>query len=179
MKALARAMVLGVVLSVLVPAAPAVGGNISRCGAVTLDDRPKLGQTENWDYDEYQRRHNRYQERHPEVFASGYLAGKHFYVGFTKNVCWHLKRFRKGLSQKWRARAFLADWTFRELRRAQGCANEHFDNKWLDMQGTGVDVWRNKLEVMFKRNTERRREYIERRCGTVDIRFTEGEVGPD
>ena len=162
----------------ILPASPAGAEDISRCGAVALEDRPKLGQTRNWDYSEYQRRLNRYQQRHPEVFASGYLSGKHFYVGFTKNVCWHLKRFRKGLSQKWRVRAFEADWTYRELRRAQACANEYFDNKWLNMQATSADVWRNKLEVMFKRNTERRRDFIERRCGTVDIRFVEGEVSP-
>lgn len=164
--------------TLMVPAAATAGEDLSRCDAVELKDRPRLGQSENWNYRRYQRRHNEYQRNHPEVFAGGYLSGKHFYVGFTHDVCAHLKRFRRGLPDKWRARAFHAKWTFRELRRAQECINEHFDNRWLNMQGTGTDVWRNKVEVMFKRNTERRRRYIERRCGTVDIRFTEGEVGP-
>lgn len=47
------------------------------------------------------------------------------------------------------------------------------------MQATSTDVWRNKVEVMFKKNTKSRRDYIESRCGTVDIRFTEGSVSPD
>ena len=163
----------------LVPSAAPAEEDLSRCDAVELEDRPKLGQTENWNYREYQRRHNTYQRNHPEVFAGGYLAGKYFYVGFTEDVCKHLRRFRNGLPQKWRARAFHANWTFREMRRAQGCANEHFDNRWLNMQATSTDVWRNKVEVMFKKNTKSRRDYIESRCGTVDFRFTEGTVSPD
>ena len=167
------------VATLVVPAVATAAEDLSGCDAVELKDRPRLGQSNNWNYSEYQRRHNEYQRNHPEVFAGGYLSGKHFYVGFTHDVCAHLKRFRRGLPDKWRARAFHANWPFRELRRAQECINEHFDNRWLNMQATGVDVWRNKDEVMFKRNTEPRRRYIERRCGTVDIRFTEGEVSPD
>jgi hypothetical protein len=64
------------------------------------------------------------------------------------------------------------------LRRAQDCVNEYFDRRWLRISATGVDVWRNKLEVMFEKNTKDRRRFIEKRCGTVDIRFTEGRVGP-
>ena len=163
----------------LAPSAATAEEDLSRCGAVELEDRPKLGQSENWDFRRYQRRHNEYGRNHPEVFASGYLSGKHFYVGFTEDVCRHLKRFRNGLPQKWRVRAFHANWTFRQLRRAQECANDHFDNRWLAMSATSTDVWRNKVEVMFEKNTKRRREFIEEKCGTVDFRFTEGTVTPD
>lgn len=163
----------------LVPSVALAEEDLSRCGAIELEDRPKLGQSRNWDYSRYQRRHNEYQRNHPDVFASGYLAGRHFYVGFTEDVCRHLKRFRKGLPEKWRVRAFHANWTYRQLRHAQKCANEYFDKRWLNMSATSTDVWRNKVEVMFEKNTERRRRFIRRECGTVDFRFTEGRVVPD
>ena len=166
--------------SLIAPTGATATGTHSKCGAVELEDRPRLGQSSRWNHKYHQRRLNVYQHNHPEVFASGYLSGEHFYVGFTENVCWHLDNFKDGLRDgKWRVKAFHADWTFVELRSAQRCANRYFDNRWLNMQGTGVDVWRNKLEVMFKRNTESRRNFIESRCGTVDIRFTEGSVSPD
>ena len=167
-------------VSVLIPAGPSRAEDLSRCGAVELEDRPRLGQSGGWDASAHQRRHNQYQRRHPEVFASGYLSGKHFYVGFTHDVCRKLRRFRRGLSEEqWRVRAFHANWTYRELRQAQRCVNEYFSRDWLKMSATGVDVWRNKLEVMFEKNTAKRRRFIRRRCGTVDIRFTEGRVEPE
>lgn len=156
----------------------AIAHEVSRCGAVELKDRPRLGHSGDWDTRRYQRRHNEYQRNHPDVFASGYLSGRYFYVGFTEDVCRNLRRFRNGLPEKWRVQAFRANWTYRELKRAQRCVNDHFDNRWLGMSMTSVDVWRNKLEVMLEKDTARRRRYIEQRCGTVDIRFTEGEVTP-
>lgn len=175
-----RALLCAVVLATcLVPAPALASEDLSACNAVELRDRPKLGQSGSWDSRRYQRRHNEYQREHPDVFAGGYLSGKHFYVGFTQDVCAHLQRFRRGVPKKWRVRAFQAEWTYREMRRAQACVNDYFDDRWLGISATGVDVWRNKLEVMLKKNTERRRRFVERHCGTVDIRFTEGEVTTD
>lgn len=154
------------------------GENLSRCDAVTLEDRPPLGGG-GFNSKPYQRRHNRWIEEHPHVFASGYLSGKRFYVGFTRNVCDNLQRFRRGLEDPWRVRAFHADWTYRQLRRAQRCVTDLFEKRWLKISAVGVDVWRNKLEVMLEENTERRRNYIRNRCGSVTIRFVEGTVTPD
>ena len=152
--------------------------DLSRCGAVTLENRPPLGGG-GFDVRPYQRRHNRWLKEHPKVFASGYLSGKRFYVGFTHDVCDNLQRFLRGLDNPWRVKAFKADWTYRQLRRAQRCVSDLFDKRWLKISATGTDVWRNKLEVMLEENTERRRNYIRNQCGTVSIRFVEGTVTPD
>ena len=166
-------------ISLLIPGVPVGAEDLSRCGAVALEDRPDFrGQKGNWDYAPYQERHNQYLKEHPEVFASGYLNGRRFWVGFTEDVCDHLRAFRQGLPDRWRVRAFHANWTYRELRTAQKCVGPYFDNEWLNIQGTWTDVMRNKTGVMFKRNTEKRRRYILKRCGTVDFRFEEGTVGP-
>ena len=167
-------------ISLLIPGVPAGAEDLSRCGAVTVEDRPKLGgQKGNWDYSPYQERHNVYLREHPEIFASGYIAGRYFYVGFTEDACANLREFRDGLPEKWRVRAFHANWTFRELRQAQKCVNPYFENEWLNIQGTDTDVWRNKAWVMFKRNTEKRRRFILKRCGTVDFKFVEGTVSAE
>lgn len=165
-------------LSVLSASPVGAAEDLSSCGAVTLDERPPLGGG-GFDTQPYQRRHNQWLKEHPDVFASGYLSGKRFYVGFTSDVCDNLRRFREGLKNPWRVRAFEADWTYRQLRRAQRCVNDLFEKRWLKISATGADVWRNKLEVMLEENTERRRNYIFSRCGTVSIRFVEGTVSPD
>ena len=168
-----------VAISLLIPAIPATAEDLSSCGAVTLENRPPFsGKKGKWSHVAYQERHNQYLKEHPDVFASGYIAGRHFYVGFTEDVCAHLKAFKEGLPDKWRVKAFDANWSYRELRQAQKCVAPYFDNEWLNIQGTWTDVWRNKVGVMFERNTEKRRQYILKRCGTVNFRFEEGTVGP-
>ena len=170
---------LGTVLALsLIPAAGADDHETFReCGAIALDERPPLGQKGSYDVRPYQRRHNRYLEHHPQVFASGYLSGDHFYIGLTHRVCMHLKKFKAPLDKPWRVRAFKADWTYRELRRAHNCVR---DLNWdrLGIQGAGVDVYRNKDSVMFKNDKPWRRRAVLRRCGTVDFRFTEGTISP-
>lgn len=156
--------------------------DLDRCGAITLRERPPLGQTENWDTDPYMKRHNRFLRTRPRVFASGYLAGKHFYVGFTHDVCENLRDFRKGLPQRWRARAFKANFSYRRLRRAQRCATDMFDRTWLGISAVGTDVYRNKTSVMLEKNTKRRRRFIRRECGATGAQilyFEEGTVVPE
>ena len=158
------------------------GEDLDRCGAVTLEEKPPLGEAGNWDEGPYVRRHNIFLRERPEVFASGYLSGRHFYVGFTRDVCDNLRDFRRGLPQRWRVRAFEADFTYRRLRRAQHCVTELFGHDWLGISAVGVDVYRNKTNVMLERDTERRRRYIRRRCGASKGRilyFTEGTVTPE
>lgn len=149
-----------------------------KCGAIALDERPPLNQKDTFDGAPYQRRHNTYQRWHPEVFASGYIAGDHFYIGLTHKVCKHLKKFRAPLEKPWRVVAFKANWTYRELLDAQDCVRD-LDWKRLGIQGSGVDVYRNKDEVMFKNDKPWRRRTVLRKCGTVDFRFMEGTVSPD
>ena len=156
--------------------------NLDRCGATTLGEAPRPGKTGNWDDAPYVRRHNRFLREQPDVFASGYLSGRHFYVGFTHDVCDNLQDFRRGLPDRWRVRAFKADFTYRRLRRAQHCVTEMFGNEWLGISAVGTDVFRNKTNVMLENNTERRRRYIRRRCGASKGRilyFTEGTVTPE
>lgn len=153
------------------------GEELSDCGAVTLADRPRLGGG-GFDTRRYQRRHNVFLEEYPEVFASGYLSGKRFYVGFTHDVCHYLRLFRKGLKNPWRVKAFQANWSYKELRRTQRCVTDLFEKRWLKISGVGSDVWRNNVEVMLEENTKRRRNYIRSRCGPADLRFVEGTVGP-
>ena len=160
----------------------AAGEDLDRCGASTLDEAPRAGKTGNWDEEPYVRRHNRFLRERPKVFASGYLSGRHFYVGFTHDVCDNLRDFRRGLPERWRVRAFKADFTYRRLRRAQRCVTELFSQDWLGISAVGVDVVRNKTDVMLENNTERRRRYIRGRCGASKGRilyFTEGTVTPE
>lgn len=158
--------------------AAAAGSPLQRCGAITVDERPPLGGG-GFNTDPYVRAHNRYLRRHPDVFASGYLSGKRFYVGFTRHVCHHLRRIRQMVDKGWRFRAFVAIHTYRELRRAQRCVTHLMGRRRLRISAVGVDVWRNKLEVMLRRRTERRERIIRRECGTVRIRFTEGVIAPE
>ena len=178
MTTLIAVLILGTAVFSPVKASQSGSEDLSRCGAVTLQDRPRRGGG-GFNVRPYQRRHNRWLEEHPDVFASGYISGKRFYVGFTHDVCDNLRRFRRGLEDPWRVRAFHADWTYRQLRKAQRCVTDLFSKRWLKISATGTDVWRNKLEVMLEENTERRRNYIRNQCGTVTIRFVEGTVTPD
>lgn len=170
------------VLGLVGPVAPVTAEDLSRCGAIKLSERPPLGKTGNWNDRPYVRRHNRFLETRPGVFASGYLAGKHFYVGFTHDVCKNLRDFRRGLPDRWRVRAFKADFTYRRLRRAQRCVTELFGREWLGISAVGADVYRNKTSVMLERNTKRRRRFIRNECGvsgTPILYFEEGTVTPD
>ena len=153
----------------------AAGGEhrLERCGAVTLDDAPRPGSRGDFYEGRLARKVRRFKQNHADVFADAYLSKKYLYVGFTQHVCWWLRNFRKGLPEPWRARAFQADFSLRELRRARRCVSDLFSEKrWLT--AVGIDVSRNSLTVWMKRKTERRKHYVERRCGTVRIRFREG-----
>ncbi len=153
----------------------------SRCEPISVDERPRLGdRTRGFDWTPYTKAHDRYLRRRPEVFASGYLSGRHFYVGFTRRVCHHLQRIRHMVdTQRWRFRAFIADYSLRQLRRAQRCVGDLVHREWLGISAWGPDVWRNKLWVMLRKRTDRRERFIRRECPAVAIRFSEGEVEPD
>ena len=163
-------------------AGPVRAEDLSRCGAIRLDERPPLGKTGRWNDRPYVRRHNRFLDTHADVFASGYLAGKHFYVGFTQEVCKNLREFRRGLPDRWRIRAFKANFTYLRLRRAQRCVTELFSREWLGISAVGADVYRNKTSVMLERNSKRRRRFIRNECGTSArpiLYFEEGTVSQD
>ena len=175
-------VLLCLVLSLAASAVPAAATeDLDRCGAITVSERPRLGQRGNWDSRPYARRHNRFLRTRPRVFASGYLAGKHFYVGFTEDVCANLRDFRKGLPQPWRVRAFKAKFNYRRLRKAQRCVAELMGNERLSVSAVGADVYRNMTSVMLERNTKRRRTIIRERCGASRAQilyFEEGTVEP-
>jgi hypothetical protein len=175
-----------VIAALMVPIYPvatsaAASEDLSRCGAVTLKERPELGQTDNWNHGPHVRRHNQYLRSHPKVFASGYLSGRHFYVGFTRNVCKNLHEFRKGLPQKWRVRAFQATFSYKRLRLAQRCVTAMMSNSELGISAVGADVYRNKTMVMLSENTEERRAVIRAECEAAKariLRFEEGTIEP-
>lgn len=175
--------VVGAVLVVLTAVPLATAGAAregEECGAITVRERPKLGdRTRGFDWDPYIRVSNRYLRRHPDVYASGYLAGKHMYVGFTDDVCRRLRHMRGQVEQRWRLRAFVAGYSYAELERANACVGELAGRRRLAITGWGPDVYRNRLMVMLRKRTERRERVIRRECRQAAIYFREGEVSTD
>lgn len=180
MKSFVPAIAVALVLT-SVPSAASVEEDLDRCRAVTLEELPPGGQKGDWDSKPYARRHARYLETHPRVFASGFLSGKHFYIGFTRDVCKHLRHFRIGLEQPWRVRAFDANFSYRRMTRAIRCVADMSDNERLGISLVGDNVHRNEVEVLLERNTEWRRKIIRRRCDPdwrPILYFREGRAGP-
>lgn len=156
--------------------------NLDRCGAVTLDQLPPGGQKGDWDTVPYAERDARYQRTHPRVYASGFLSGRHFYVGFTRDVCRHLRHFRAGVPQPWRVRAFDANFSYARMKKGMRCVADLSKKDRLRISATGDNVHRNQVEVLLERNTEWRRRIIRRRCDAnwkPLLYFREGTVSPD
>lgn len=180
MKTRAVTVALGLALVASVaPSAPAVAKNGERCGAVTIEERPRGRSTSgDFDWSDHQDAHNWYLWNRPHVFASGYLSGNHYYVGFTQWVCRHLSRIRSRVDERWRFRAFVAEFGWSELKKTQRCVAPLFEKKWLRIGGSDIDVFENQVIVWLRKKTEPRKRYIRRRCPVARIVFYEGGAVP-
>lgn len=163
------------VLFLVIGAAPASAGRGERCGAVTLDEKPPFGDAnQRFDWSDHQRAHNWYIGHRRHVFASGYLSGNHYYVGFTRRVCKNLRGIRSMVDERWRFRAFVAEYSWNQLAKTQRCVADLPRQKWLQIGGSTRDVYMNQDVVWLREKTDGRKRYVRRRCPDARIVFYEG-----
>jgi hypothetical protein len=162
------------VVAVLAPA-PAVAAKGDQCGAVSLDEKPGSGGPRSrFDWSDHQEAHNWYIGHRRHVFASGHLSGKHYYVGFTRRVCKHLRGIRSMVDERWRFRAFAARYSWHQLAKTQRCVADLPRQEWLGIGGSGRDVFMNQDIVWLREKTDGRKRYIRSRCPWARIVFYEG-----
>lgn len=166
------------VVAALAPA-PVMAAKGDRCGAVSLDEKPPRGSRSDFDWSDHQDAHNWFIGHKRHVFASGHLSGKHYYVGFTRRVCKHLREIRSMVDERWRFRAFVARYSWNQLAKTQRCVADLPRQEWLRIGGTDRDVYMNHDIVWLRKKTEARKRFIRSRCPWTRIVFYEGGAVPD
>lgn len=169
-----RKTVTVLVLCLVMGAAPAAARKGEHCGAVSLADRPPLGNAARFDWSDHQDAHNWYIGHRRHVFASGYLSGDHYYVGFTRRVCRHLAGIRSMVEERWRFRAFVAHYSWNQLAATQRCVGDLPRQSWLKIGGSDRDVHANQVIVWLREKTDGRKRYVRGRCPKARIVFYEG-----
>ncbi|HEV2757331.1 MAG TPA: hypothetical protein VG318_16320 [Actinomycetota bacterium] len=159
-------------------AAPALAAKGEHCGAITLADKPPLGEGSRFDWSDHQDAHNWFIGHRRHVFASGYVSGKHYYVGFTRKVCRHLRHIRSMVDEGWRFQAFVAKYSWAQLARTQRCVGDLPRQEWLRIGGSDRDVHMNQVIVWLREKTDGRKHYIRHRCPDARIVFYEGGTVP-
>lgn len=172
-----KSIVVAVAFSVVAGLAPvpAMAAKGDHCGAVSLDEKPPFGNPKRGvDWSDHQDAHNWYIGHRRHVFASGYVSGKHYYVGFTRRVCKHLRGIRSMVDEPWRFRAFVAHYSWNQLAKTQRCVGELPRRQWLKVGGSDRDVYMNQVIVWLEEKTDGRKRFIRSRCPWARIVFYEG-----
>lgn len=170
-----------VALLLVLGAAPAAARKGEHCGAVSLKDKPPLGGASGFDWSDHQDAHNWYIGHKRHVFASGYVSGDHYYVGFTRRVCKHLSGIRSMVDEPRRFRAFVAHYSWNQLAATQRCVGELPERRreWLGIGGSDRDVYMNQVIVWLREKTDGRKRYIRSHCPKARIVFYPGGAVAD
>ena len=170
-----KPIVVLIAVALVMGAAPALAGKGDQCGAVSLAEKPPFGDAnQRFDWSDHQDAHNWYIGHRRHVFASGYLSGNHYYVGFTRRVCHHLRGIRSMVDERWRFRVFVAKYSWHRLAKTQRCVADLNRQEWLQVGGSDRDVYMNQVIVWLREKTDGRKRYIRQRCPAARIVFYEG-----
>lgn len=118
-----------------------------------------------------------YGAEHPDLFAGLVLAQGRLWLGFTTDAARHLAAVRARVDRPDLLRAFVADFSERELRALQERITgdlPSLDDEGREVTMIGVDVRRNRVQVSFRSVGTGAPEALTRRYGTAMLVVQEG-----
>ena len=113
-----------------------------------------------------------YGAEHPDVFADLFLAGGRLWLGFTADAASHLVAVRARVDRPDLLRAFIADYTERDLRALQERISGDLSNlarERILVESVALDVVHNRVEIGLASSGADARRILTRRYGPAMI----------